>query len=119
MTKKITKRDLYTRALSLSDVQNDVELVELFQHEIELIDKRKENKKPTAEQVKNAETANAIISCMELDMLYSISDMIKTFACCAGMSNQKVFSLLKGLMADGKVKRIEDKRKVFFERISD
>lgn len=95
------------------------DMADWFAKKLEQIEKRKENKKPTEVQIKNVETVNAIYAFMGADenRLFAIADLIKECPACAGMSNQKVFSLLKSLIAEGKVERIEDKRKVFFKVI--
>lgn len=95
------------------------DMADWFEKKLSQIETRKANKKPTEEQVRHAEMSNAIFAFMseEYNKLFSISELIKSCPACTGMSNQKVYSALRPLMADGKIERIEDKRKVYFKVI--
>jgi hypothetical protein len=46
--------------------------------------------------------------------LYTITDLIKTIPALADLTNQRVSALVRQLIADGKVERIEEKRKAYF-----
>ena len=71
-------------------------------------------RKPSARQVENEEIKENILNHMEQGMLYTITDMLKTFELGEDMSSQRISALLTQLVADGKVVRTTDKRKVYF-----
>jgi hypothetical protein len=119
-TKKLTKRDHFNTLLSISAVAENPVLVEFINHELELLAKKNTSeKKPTATQQANAKLMEDILDTMENNTLYTISDMIKNFPACEGLSTSKVSAVVRLLKDDGKVERIEDKRKAYFKRIAD
>lgn len=119
-TRKPTKRDNFTTLLSLSEVQANAQLVEFIKHEIDLLDRKNTvDRKPTKTQQENETIKAAVLSAMEDNRLYSISEMLKEFSVCAGMSNQKLSSLVRQMCLDKQVERIEEKRKAFFRKVSE
>lgn len=116
MDKKITKRENINTLLSIEEVKNNPTLVEFLNHEIELLDKRNENRssKPTKKQKENTDVKAAIVEAMEKGKAYQIKDMLKTFDCLAEMSNQRVSALLRQLIKEGAVIRTEEKRVAYF-----
>lgn len=79
--------------------------------------KNSAEKKPTANQVANEGIKEAILSSMESGKLYSITDLIKEVPACADLTNQKVSALVKQMISDNLVERVEEKRKAFFRKI--
>ena len=116
--KKMTKRDYFNQLLGMEDVKADAKLVEFIEHELELLAKKNASgsSKPTAVQVVNEGIKSEILDCManEPNRLFTISEMQKAFPCCAELSNQRVSALVRQLVADGKVERLEEKRKAVF-----
>ena len=113
--KKMTKRDHYTVLLNLADVKADPKLVEFINHELELLDRKNSTeKKPTAQQTANDSIKVAILDFMEEGARYTITDLIKSVPECADLTNQRVSALIRQLKDEGKVVRIEDKRKAYF-----
>lgn len=115
-TKKPTKRVLFNRLLALDSVKADVELVNLIEHEIELLDKKNtSDKKPTATQLVNASIKAAILETMEENHLYTITELTKVVPNLpAEMSNQRMSALVRQLKDENLVVRIEEKGKAFF-----
>ena len=114
--KKATKKDNFTALLSLAEVKADPKLVEFINHEIELLNKKSAGeKKPTATQVANDGIKIAILDNMAEGERYTITDLIKAVPECADLTNQKVSALMRQLVLDKQVVRIEDKRKTYFE----
>jgi hypothetical protein len=112
-TKKITKRDRFTAILSKYPLTEDEK--SFIKHEIELLEKKNSTeKKPTAEQKQNAVIKTAILSEMEPDRLYMVSEMMKVLPSCAELSNQKLSALLRQMVTEGTIVRTEDKRKAYF-----
>ena len=94
--------------------------MEFITHEIELLDRKNTvDKKPTKTQQENEVIKSAVLSAMEANRLYSISEMLKEFPACKDMSNQKLSSLVRQMVLDKQVERIEDKRKAFFRKVSE
>ena len=119
-TRKPTKRDNFNALLKLSEVKADPKLVEFITHEIELLDRKNTvDKKPTKTQQENEVIKSSVLSAMEANRLYSISEMLKEFPACNDMSNQKLSSLVRQMVLDKQVERIEDKRKAFFRKVSE
>ena len=73
-------------------------------------------KKPTATQVANEGIKTAIVEGMEANRNYTVTELQKEIPACAELSNQRVSALLRQLKEEGKVVRIEDKRKAYFSK---
>lgn len=116
--KKMTKKDYFNSLLKIAEVKTNPNLVEFIAHEIELLEKKNSSeKKPTAQQIANKSTQDAIYEGMEANHLYTITDLIKVIPECADLTNQRVSALVRQMIAEEKVERIEDKRKAYFKRI--
>lgn len=117
-TKKVTKRERFEQLLAIAEVKANGELVKFINHELELLAKKNASGegKLTATQIANNGIKEEILECManEPNRLFTISEMQKLFPCCAELSNQKLSVLVRQLVADGKVERLEEKRKAVF-----
>ena len=115
--KKVTKREKFEMLKALSEVQANPMLTEFIDHELELLAKKNASeKKPTAQQMANEGIKDAIINCLrENGGLMTVTDVQKSCDACAELSNQRVSSLLRQLKDDGKVERVEEKRKAYFK----
>ena len=71
-------------------------------------------KKLTKDQEQNEVYKTEILNSMEVGKSYTISDMLKMFVCCEGLSQNKVNALVKQLKDSGKVIRSEVKGKAYF-----
>ena len=116
--KKMTKRDYFNQLLAIDGVKANADLVNFIGHELELLAKKNASGtgKLTAVQVANEGIKSEILECManEPNRLFTISEMQKVFPCCAELSNQRVSALVRQLVNDGKVERLEEKRKAVF-----
>ena len=122
MEKKVTKRDNFNTLLKLAEVKSNKTLVDFINHEIELLDKKKSaDRKPSAEQKANEELKNSIYAEMEVNRLYTITEMLKELPCCANLTNQKVSSMIRTMVdsPNYSIERIEEKRKAYFRRLAD
>ena len=116
-SKKMTKRDYFNllRASYPETASNYDEVIAFIDHELELLAKKNSaEKKPTAVQVANEGIKSAILEGMEPNRLYTITELIKEIPECADMTNQRVSALVRQLKDDGKVERVEEKRKAYF-----
>lgn len=129
-TVKMTKADRFTAlAKFLSDNPNmkfvtpkgeitAKEMGEFVAHELELLSKKNSaDKKPTAQQTANEAVKTAIVNGMEVNRLYTITELTKEIPACADMTNQRVSALVRQLVDAGLVKRTEDKRKAYFSLV--
>ena len=116
--KKMTKRDYFNTLLGIAEVRANPELVKFIDHELELLAKKNASgeNKMTASQKANEGIKSEILECMANDpnRLFTITEMIKEFECCKDLSLPKVTALVTQLKNEGKVERLEEKRKVFF-----
>ena len=116
--KKMTKRDYFNALLALEAVKADSALVDFINHELELLAKKNASeKKLTPTQKENLTIQEAILSHMEPNVLYTITDFIKTIPECAEMSNQRVSAIVRIMREEKKVERIEEKRKAYFRKV--
>lgn len=116
-TQKITKRDNFNTLLAIPAVAENAQLVSFIEHEIELLDKKNSaDKKPTAQQIANKGVMETIMQVLsENGGLMTVTDVQKSNAALAELSNQRISALLRQLKDEHKVERVEDKRKAFFK----
>lgn len=117
MNKKMTKREKFEMLKAIPEVSANEMLMEFIDHELELLAKKNASeKKPTAQQVANEGIKEAIYDFLaECGEQMTVTDIQKGCPECAEMSNQRVSALLRQMKEDGKVERIEDKRKAYFK----
>lgn len=115
--KKLTKREKYERLLAKAEVKADPIAVEFIEHELELLAKKNSSeKKPTAVQLANEGIKETILATLETaGKKMTISEMQKVNAELGEMSNQRISALIRQLVNDGKVERVEEKRKAYFK----
>ena len=121
MTKKMTKKDHFNALKSIPEVAQNEVLVAFIDHEIELLNRKNSTatgeKKLTATQVANEELKTAILNGMEPNRLYTITEMMKEIPECAELTNQKISAIVRQMVKEKTVNRIEDKRKALFEKV--
>ena len=117
-TKKMTKREMYTKILSFAEIQADPELAKGIQHEIELLDrKNSSDRKLSKNAEENVHLKAEILKIMskEPDRLFTATEIWKTLPNWSDYSNQRISALLKQLKDEGKIKKIENKKKSLFQ----
>ena len=114
--KKLTKRDHFNALLDIPAVAENDALVDFINHEIDLLNRKNSaEKKPTATQVANEALKQDIVECMEHGRLYTISEMLKEFPCCVGLTAPKVTAIFTRLLVpEGVVVNTKDKRKSYY-----
>ena len=117
--KKITKRESFIEIKGILEELGKERLVKVMEHELELLAKKNSaEKKPTAVQVANEGIKSVIFETLvENGKMMTISEMQKANAELGEMSNQRISALVRQLKEDGKVERIEDKRKAYFKAV--
>lgn len=116
-TKKITKREKFEMLANIAEVKSNPMLVEFIEHELELLAKKNSaEKKPTAVQVANEGIKEVIVETLKAKgEKMTISEMQKANEELGELSNQRISALIRQLLADGTVERIEEKRKAYFK----
>jgi len=117
MANKVTKKDNFNTLLGLEQVQANAALVAFINHEIELLDKKAENRstKPTVRQAENAEIKSAIVSSLASGKWYrcaEIKSMIDALA--SGEGTQRTARLCNDLEKEGQLVKMVDKKVVYF-----
>ena len=115
--KKMTKKDYFNLLLTKEEVKTDEKLVKFIENELNLLAKKSSGeKKPTAVQLANEEIKESILDYMTANpnLVMTITDMQKNIEGLAELSNQKVSALVRQLKDEGKVEKIEEKRKSYF-----
>lgn len=119
-TKKMTKREMYTKILSFAEIQADPELAKGIQHEIELLDrKNSSDRKLSKNAAENVNLKAEILKIMskEPDRLFTATEIWKQMENWDDLSNQRISALLKQLKEEGKIKKIEEKKKSLFQYV--
>lgn len=117
-TKKITKREKFEMLMKISEVKENPILIEFVQREIELLEKKNSSeKKPTANQVANDGIKEAIAETLADGKMMTITEMQKASAELGELSNQKISALIRQMIMDGLVVKVEDKRKAYFKMV--
>jgi predicted transcriptional regulator len=115
-TKKITKREKFEMLMTIAEVKANPILSEFIERELELLAKKNSaEKKPTAQQEENEAIKETILE--NLTSRMTISEMQKSIPDLAEYSNQKISALMRQLILEGLVKKVEDKRKSYFSKI--
>lgn len=118
MANKSTKRDNFISIIEVLKGAERTDLIEVMEHEIELLDKKKASGKMTKTQVANEDIKALIVE--ELARLakpVSITELISESAEVAekcGNSNQKVSALMTQLKNAGVVVRTTEGKKALF-----
>ena len=116
-TTKMTYATALDMVLAIEEVKANDELVKFIEHELELLAKKNSSeKKPTAVQVANEGIKSVIVETLaENGGKMTISEMQKVNAELGELSNQRISALIRQLIADEKVIRVEEKRKAYFK----
>lgn len=119
MTKKYTRKELFAMimvALDSTDCEEKAEMVEFIEHQMELLEKKSTKSGPTKAQIENEALATELYEALvEIGKPVTITEFQKqSIAEVATLSNQKLTSLMKILIADGKVVKTVEKKKSYF-----
>lgn len=120
-----TRKEMFTSVSDfLAEHDADVALIDFVNHQIELLDNKKESKKQSKEQEENTAYSNAIYEQMAFERKYSAAELMKELPAVGDwnanheteLSVQKLASLLKPLVDGGKVIKTTEKRRVFYTK---
>ena len=117
--KKMTKREKFEMLKNIPGVAENEMLMEFINHELELLAKKNASeKKQTPQQIANEGLKQTIMDVLtDNGGLMSVTDVQKSCDELAELSNQRISALLRQLKEDGKVERVEDKRKAYFKAV--
>lgn len=118
MSNKVTKKENFKAIIEVLANQGKTDLVEVMQHEIELIEKKALNAKMTKNQEANQDIKALMLQALEevgvpvsiTELLAESPELVKA----TNGSNQKVSALMTQLKNEGKVVRTQDKKKALF-----
>lgn len=115
--KKMTKREWYDVLLAMNEVQANAGAVDFINREKELLARKNSaDRKPTAVQLRNEEIKEVILANLSKEEGKSVTALQKIvekhFA--EEFSNQKISALVRALVDDNKIVRVEEKRKALF-----
>ena len=116
--KKITKRENFMKIIEVLEENGRADLVEVINHEIELLDKKRANGKMTKTQTENVDIKEMILSALaDIGEPVTISDLLAKspeLAEKTNNSNQKVSALMTQLKNNNQVVRTTNGKKALF-----
>lgn len=117
MEKKITKREVLNAMLQVEAIQANPDFVSYIKNELQLLSKKSENRKSASSDKENVRLTEIIMQVLETSLAgMSASEIIRADEELFTLSTPKMTSLLKVLIEQGKVERIEvNKKKVVFK----
>lgn len=118
MEKKITKREVLTAMLQVQAIQDNADFVAYIENELQLLAKKSENRKSAKTNEENLKLADVVLDVLQGSEGMTASEIIRANDQLSGLSTPKMTALLKVLMEQGKVVRIEDKKKVLFKAVA-
>lgn len=118
--KKITKREVLTAMLEVEGIASNEMFTEFINHELELLEKKTANRKSAKSDETNVKLANLVFDTLaEKGVGLTASEVIKANAEFNGLSTPKMTALLKILMDEKRVVRIEEGKKVTFKAVAE
>ena len=114
---KMTKKDYFKALLAIEAVNSNDDYVAFINHEIELLEKKNGNRKPTKTQEENENIKKFILNVAVQPM--TITEIMKAIQLSFGveLTNQKVSALANKLVADGLIIKTTEKRKSYFKAV--
>jgi len=118
MEKKITKREVINMMMAEEVVKANSTYMAYLKHEIELLDKKSANRKPTKTQKENEVIKDTIAEVLKTsDKAMTSTEILTALQDYEGIkifSQQKVTALVKQMIEEGRVvKNIDGKKSVF------
>lgn len=111
----MTKREMF--AAIMNRVADDAEMTAFLQKEIDLLEKRASNKKPTAKQKENEVFKAEILDMLQReDTPMTVSEIRENVPSVAQLTTQRISAMLTALVKDEKVVRTYIKKVAYFSR---
>ena len=114
--KKITIAEQFAEVEKFLRENGQNSMADFIAERCELHTKKNSSKssKPTKAQEKNEGIKNSIVNEMVEGERYTVSEMLTKLPCCEGYTNQKISALVRQLVAEGELVRVEEKGKAYF-----
>ena len=109
---KITKIEVLREMAQNEVIKANPNFANYVAHEIELLEKKSANRKSTKTQTENVGIKTEILKALEGSTGMTVSQIMPLLA--GSYTNQKISSLLRQLVEDGKVRRYTEKRVAYF-----
>ena len=120
-TARTTKKDSFNEIRTILEGVNRPDLVQVIDHELELINKKSASRKPTKSQAANAVLTGILLEVLgeSFDPLTILEiqnsdERLQALEDGTPISNQRMSALLRPLVANGTVIRTEERRKAKF-----
>ena len=114
----VTKKEWYgilKNIVEQSDYVDKDEALKFIAHEVELLEKKHSNTKPTKTQIENQEIKNAILEVLrKAEKPLTVTELMGDDSL-ENYSNQKLSALIKQLVDTNMVTKTVDKKKSYFE----
>ncbi len=114
----MTKREMFVAIANVAEVAANAEMVEFLNHQIELLDARKNSKsKGMTKTQKENEGIKAVITevLTEIGGKATVTEILKHDERLSVYSNQKISALLRLMVDEGKVTKTPEGKKSYFE----
>ena len=114
---KMTKKDYFKALLAIEEVKANDDYVAFINHEIELLEKKNGNRKPTKTQEENENIKEFILEVAVQPM--TITEIMKAIQpnVKIELTNQKVSALANKLVEDALMIKTTEKRKSYFKTV--
>lgn len=115
----MTKKEMFAEIITVvegSSIETKVEMLKFLEHEIELLNRKSSKSGPTKTQLENEVLAQELYEALStMTEPVTISEFQeKSVYPIASKSNQKLTSLMKKLIEEGKVARVVEKKKAYY-----
>lgn len=122
MSNKKTLQEKFAEVKAfLEENEASKEMIDFIADRAEKADRKSENRKPSATQVANAALSERVYEYLkDCGKKLQIKQMIKEVPAFAEIENcttQKASAIVRGLLKDGKVQRVEEKGVAYFSAI--
>lgn len=119
MSNKKTLQEKFAEVKAfLEENEASKEMIDFIADRVEKADRKSENRKPSATQVANAALSERVYEHLkDCGKKLQIKQMIKEVPAFAEIENcttQKASAIVRGLLKDGKVQRVEEKGVAYF-----
>lgn len=119
MSNKKTLQDKFAEVKAfLEEHEASAEMIDFIADRAEKADRKSENRKPSATQVANAALSERVYEYLkDSGKKLQVKQMIKEVPAFAEIENcttQKASAIVRGLLKDGKVQRVEEKGVAYF-----
>lgn len=122
MSNKKTLQEKFAEVKAfLEEHEASKEMIDFIADRAEKADRKSENRKPSATQVANAALSERVYEYLkDSGKKLQVKQMIKEIPAFAEIENcttQKASAIVRGLLKDGKVQRVEEKSVAYFSAI--